>query len=109
MSDRQNGGVRGRGTAGRGRTRMRMDDPAFNPGKRKREEEGDPVLYLLSLVLRIGDRLRVRCLKEWFQARTASTESLFATDPRKTLAQSMKRSMRWLSAPGEMWPVDLSR
>lgn len=35
-----------------------MDDPAFNTGKRKREEEGDPVLHLLSIVLRIGDRLR---------------------------------------------------
>ncbi|DBA75017.1 TPA: Nuclear cap-binding protein subunit 1 [Trebouxia sp. C0004] len=58
MGDRQNGGVRGRGAGGRGRTRMRMDDPAFIPGKRKREEEGDPVLHLLSLVLRIGDRLR---------------------------------------------------
>ena len=36
-----------------------MDDPAFNTGKRKREEEGDPVLHLLSIVLRIGDRLLV--------------------------------------------------
>ncbi|KAA6419508.1 MAG: hypothetical protein FRX49_10606, partial [Trebouxia sp. A1-2] len=58
MGDRQNGVVRGRGPGGRGRTRMRMDDPAFNTGKRKREEEGDPVLHLMSLVLRIGDRLR---------------------------------------------------
>ena len=40
---------------------MRMDDPSLNSSKRKREEEGgDPVLNLLSLVLRIGDRLRVR-------------------------------------------------
>ena len=61
MSDRQNGGARGRGTAARGQTRMRMDDPSLNSSKRKREEEGgDPVLNLLSVILRIGDRLRVR-------------------------------------------------
>ena len=59
MADRQHGAVRDRGSAARGHTRMRMDDPSFNNSKRKREEEGDPVLHLLSLVLRIGDRLRV--------------------------------------------------
>ena len=38
---------------------MRMDDPSLNSSKRKRDEEGgDPVLNLLSLILRIGDRLR---------------------------------------------------
>lgn len=58
MGDRQFGPSRGRG---RGQSKMRMDDPSLNSSKRKREEEGgDPVLSLLSLVLRIGDRLRVR-------------------------------------------------
>ncbi|KAL3143241.1 hypothetical protein ABBQ38_002092 [Trebouxia sp. C0009 RCD-2024] len=57
MGDRQFGPSRGRG---RGQSKMRMDDPSLNSSKRKREEEGgDPVLSLLSLVLRIGDRLRV--------------------------------------------------
>ena len=60
MAEQQNGGPRGRGASTRGRTRMRMDEVAFNSSKRKRDEEGDPVLNLLSLVLRIGDRLRVR-------------------------------------------------
>lgn len=61
MGDRQIGGPRGRGASARGQTRMRMDDPSLNSSKRKREEEGgDPVLNLLSLILRIGDRLRVR-------------------------------------------------
>ena len=58
MADRKNGGPRGRGAA-RGQPRMRMDDPAFNSSKRKRDEEGDPVLNLMSVILRIGDRLRV--------------------------------------------------
>lgn len=71
MGDRQNGAVRGRGAGGRGRTRMRMDDPAFNPGKRKREEEGDPVLHLLSLVLRIGDRLRVSFRNQFLRSAPA--------------------------------------
>ena len=57
----QNGGGRGRGGGARGPSRMRMDDPSFNPNKRKRDEEGDPALHLLSLVLRIGDRLRASC------------------------------------------------
>ena len=60
MAEQQNGGPRGRGAAARGRSRMRMDEVAFNSSKRKRDEEGDPVLNLLSLILRIGDRLRVR-------------------------------------------------
>ncbi len=70
MGDRQNGAVRGRGAGGRGRTRMRMDDPAFT-GKRKREEEGDPVLHLMSLVLRIGDRLRVSFRTQLLRSATA--------------------------------------
>ena len=62
MGDRQFGAARGRG---RGQSKMRMDDPSLNSSKRKREDEGgDPVLSLLSLILRIGDRLRVRAKSE---------------------------------------------
>ena len=93
MGDRQNGAVRGRGAGGRGRTRMRMDDPAFNSGKRKREEEGDPVLHLMSLVLRIGDRLRVSFRNQLCgQLRRAGEYSVSCvTDLRKTLGQLKKR------------------
>lgn len=63
MGDRQSELPRGRGGSARGQSKMRMDNPVYHAsGKRKREEEGDPVLHLLSLVLRIGDRLRVSCL-----------------------------------------------
>ena len=86
MANRQDNGyprqAAGRGRQGQGRGpghgRLRMDEIG---SKRKRVEEeqgGDPALTLLSVVLRIGDRLPVSfgTVRSWLKQCTPSAQSL---------------------------------